>query len=200
VKSRLIIMVKEPIPGRVKTRLGRDLGMVPAANWFRKQALRTIKRLDDPRWDLVLAVSPDHAGMMSRFWPSHIARVPQGRGDLGARMGRLLRASPSPKTCIIGADIPDIQPRHILTSFAALGSYSGVLGPSDDGGYWLVGLRHGKHAPAGLFDAVRWSTRFARADTIRSAKGLNWTCVDTLNDVDTVEDLKHLTVQTQRAL
>lgn len=182
-------MVKEPVPGRVKTRLGRDLGMVPAANWFRNQALSTIRRLDDPRWDLVLAVSPDQAGLISRFWPSHIARVPQGRGDLGARMGRLLRASPVPKTCIIGADIPDIRPHHILNAFAALGSHSGVLGPSDDGGYWLVGLRHGKHGPAGLFAGVRWSTQFAREDTKQSAKSIRWACIDTLSDVDTLDDL-----------
>jgi rSAM/selenodomain-associated transferase 1 len=192
-------MVKEPVPGRVKTRLGHDLGMVPAAHWFRKQALSTIRRLDDPRWDLVLAVSPDHAGLTSRFWPQHIVRVPQGRGDLGARMMRLFRASLSPKTCIIGADIPDIQPRHIMASFAALGSHSGVMGPSDDGGYWLVGLRHGGRAPVGLFDGVRWSTQFAREDTQSSASTINWASIATLNDVDTVDDLKHHRAQTKRA-
>jgi glycosyltransferase A (GT-A) superfamily protein (DUF2064 family) len=55
------MMVKEPVSGRVKTRLGRDIGMVSAAHWFRLQALTAIRRLDDPRWDLVLAVTPDHA-------------------------------------------------------------------------------------------------------------------------------------------
>ena len=183
-------MVKEPVPGRVKTRLGRDLGMVPAAHWFRNQALRTIRCLDDPRWDLVLAVSPDHAGLISRFWPRHVARVPQGRGDLGARMARLLRASPSQKTCIIGADIPDIRPHHIASAFAALGSHSGVVGPSDDGGYWLIGVRHGARAPAGLFDGVRWSTQFARKDTEQSAPSLNWGHTATLNDIDTIDDLR----------
>lgn len=191
-------MVKEPVPGRVKTRLGRDLGMVRAANWFRKQALSTIRRLDDPRWDLVLAVSPDREGLTSRFWPSHLTRVAQGRGDLGARMGRLLRASPAPKTCIIGADIPDIQPRHVMSSFAALGSHSGVLGPSEDGGYWLVGLRHPKLAPAGLFKDVRWSTQFARHDTQLSAKSLDWAQIETLSDVDTLDDLRRYQTRMRR--
>lgn len=193
-------MVKEPVPGRVKTRLGRDLGMVRAASWFRKQALNTIRRLDDPRWDLVLAVSPDREGLTSRFWPPHLMRVPQGRGDLGSRMGRLLRMSSAPKTCIIGADIPDIQPRHIMSSFATLGSHSGVLGPSDDGGYWLVGLRHPQNAPAGLFQNVRWSTQFARQDTERSAKSINWGHINTLNDVDTLDDLKRHNAQARRTL
>lgn len=183
-------MVKEPVPGRVKTRLGRDVGMVPAAHWFRKQALSTIRRLDDPRWELVLAVSPDREGLTSRFWPQHLKRIPQGRGDLGARMGRLFRASPAPKTCIIGADIPAIQPDHIDAGFAALGSHSGVLGPSEDGGYWLVGLRHGKRSPAGLFMGVRWSTQFALQDTQKSANSINWAHIETLNDVDTLDDLK----------
>ena len=193
-------MVKEPIPGRVKTRLGRDLGMVQAAHWFRKQALNTIQRLEDPRWDLVLAVSPDRAGMTSRFWPAHLERLPQGRGDLGARMGRLLRASPSTKTCIIGADIPNIRPQHIASAFAALGSHRGVIGPSDDGGYWLIGMRHGRHAPATLFKGVRWSTSCARKDTQNSAKSLNWAEINTLSDVDTLEDLTRLNAQARSAL
>lgn len=192
MKPRLIMMLKEPVPGRVKTRLGRDIGMVRAATWFRHNALRAIRRLDDPRWDLVLAVSPDHAGLMSRVWPHHLTRVPQGRGDLGVRMGRLLRSSVTPRTCIVGADIPHISKRHITGAFAALGSHQAVLGPSEDGGFWLVGLRHGAHAPSRLFSDVRWSTKFALRDTVASASSLDWALLDTLSDVDTVDDLKRL--------
>jgi rSAM/selenodomain-associated transferase 1 len=191
MKSRLIMMVKEPVPGRVKTRLGRDIGMVRAAAWFRVQALRTLRRLEDPRWDLMLAVSPDQTGLRSRFWPSHLPKVPQGRGDLGDRMGRLLRASQA-KTCIIGADIPHIQRAHIQRAFAALGSHSSVIGPSDDGGFWLVGLRHGCHAPRALFQDVEWSSARALQGTIASAPDLDWAHIDTLNDVDTVRDLQQL--------
>ena len=90
VRPTLIIMVKEPVPGRVKTRLGRDIGMTAAALWFRHQTRSLIRRLRDRRWDIVLAVSPDRDGMASRFWPADIPRVPQGRGDLGVRMARLL--------------------------------------------------------------------------------------------------------------
>ena len=74
-------MLKEPRPGRVKTRLGRDIGMIGAAWWFRHQVAGLLRRLDDPRWHLVLAVAPDHAGLTSRVWPAHLPRIPQGPGD-----------------------------------------------------------------------------------------------------------------------
>ena len=53
-------MVKEPRPGRVKTRLGRDIGMTAAAWWFRHQTHKILRQLQDPRWELILAVSPDY--------------------------------------------------------------------------------------------------------------------------------------------
>ncbi|MGI3170123.1 TIGR04282 family arsenosugar biosynthesis glycosyltransferase [Pseudooceanicola sp. C21-150M6] len=85
----LIIMVKEPRAGRVKTRLGREIGMVAAAWWMRHQVARLLRRLRDPRWEIVLAVAPDRA-VGSGVWPRDLARVAQGLGDLGDRMGRLL--------------------------------------------------------------------------------------------------------------
>lgn len=191
MKPRLIMMVKEPVPGRVKTRLGKDIGMVRAAAWFRHQSLQTIAHLEDPRWDLVLAVSPDKQGLSSRFWPKHIARQAQGRGDLGDRMKRQLMSSKG-KVCVIGADIPNIMPKHIASAFAALGSHSATIGPSDDGGYWLVGLRHGATAPRSLFQDVRWSTQWAMQDTMASAADLSWAQINTLRDVDTVADLKRV--------
>ena len=89
-RPRLYVMLKAPAAGRVKTRLGREIGMVAAAWWFRHQVRALLRRLDDPRWELVLAVAPDGA-VNAGHWPAHLPRVAQGRGDLGARMARLLR-------------------------------------------------------------------------------------------------------------
>jgi rSAM/selenodomain-associated transferase 1 len=185
----LVIMVKEPLPGRVKTRLGQEVGMVQAARWFRRQSLSLIGRLDDPRWQIVLAVTPDRAGMMSRVWPEGVARVPQGQGDLGDRMGRLIRSMPPGPVCVIGADIPGITRAHIARAFAALGRADTVFGPAEDGGYWLVGLKRSRAVPPDLFQGVRWSSAHALSDTLKTLAGMSSRQVDVLADVDTKTDL-----------
>ena len=191
MKNRLIVMVKEPRPGRVKTRLGKDLGMVQAATWYRQQTLSTLRRLTDPRWQIVLAVSPDKHAQSSTIWPSSFERVPQGKGSLGDRMLRLLKSSKMSKTCIIGSDIPDIQRAHISASFAGLGSHSSVIGPAFDGGYWLVGVRHPQRLPLSFLKNVRWSSEHALEDTLRSAPQFDWLKLDKLDDIDTHNDLQH---------
>ena len=182
-------MVKEPRPGRVKTRLARDIGPVAAAWWFRHQTRALLRRLRDPRWRLVLAVSPDVEGMASRVWPEGVARVPQGRGDLGDRMGRLLRSLPPGPVCIVGADVPGVGRAQVAEAFGALGPADAVLGPATDGGYWLVGLRRTGAVPASLFRGVRWSTADAMADTQATMAGLRVAHVAALSDVDTAADL-----------
>lgn len=188
----LVIMLKEPRAGRVKTRLGRDIGMVPAAWWFRHQTRALIRRLDDPRWRLTLAVSPGRDGRASRVWPAHLPRVPQGRGDLGRRMARLLRGAPPGPVIIVGGDIPGITAPHIARAFRALGDHDAVLGPAPDGGYWLIGMKRTTPPPAGLFENVRWSTPHALADTIASLPGQRIALTDTLQDIDTAADLAAL--------
>lgn len=190
-RPRLLIFAKEPLPGRVKTRLGREIGMVEAANWHRRQAYRLARRLSaDPRWESWIAVSPDAAGMASRFWPEGVKRWPQGRGDLGARMGRAFRTFPPGPLTIVGADIPGVAPAHIARAFAALGASEAVVGPARDGGYWLIGLRRGRRAaPPGLFAGVRWSSEHALADTLASLGDARAARLAPLDDVDEARDL-----------
>lgn len=183
-------MVKEPRPGRVKTRLGRDMGMPGAAWWFRHQVAGVLRRIDDPRWQSILAVAPDRAGLQSRVWPGHLPRWPQGQGDLGDRMGRIFRRMPPGPVCIVGADIPGISRSRIARAFAALGTHDAVFGPAPDGGYWLVGLKRIRPVPPRLFDGVRWSTDDALSDSIATLPaGYRIAQVDTLLDVDTIADL-----------
>ena len=180
-------MVKEPRPGRVKTRLGADIGLTNAAWWFRHQTRQLLRRLRDPRWYIVLAVAPDHEGLQSRVWPPDLPRLPQGPGNLGDRMARLLRATQGP-SLVIGADIPGIERHHIAEAFSALGQNASVLGPAPDGGYWLVGLAHPSRAPNALFQSVRWSTKDAMRDT-EGTLPIPVAHVSALRDVDTVADL-----------
>ncbi|MEM8577645.1 MAG: TIGR04282 family arsenosugar biosynthesis glycosyltransferase [Pseudomonadota bacterium] len=188
MKPRLIVMVKEPRPGRVKTRLAVDIGSIQAVWWFRHQVARLLQRVHDPRWELVLAVAPDVAAGSAAF-PSHLARVPQGRGDLGQRMARAMAGHRGP-VCVIGADIPGINRTRIAAAFAALGGADAVFGPAEDGGYWLVGLKNAAPLPAGLFRGVRLSTEHALADSAATLAGRRIAYVDTLRDVDTAADLR----------
>ncbi len=188
---QLFIMVKEPRAGRVKTRLGKDIGMTRAAWWFRHQAQRLLRVLGhDPRWQTVLAVSPDVEGLQSRIWPAHLPRWLQGRGDLGTRMAAIFQSAPKGPVVIIGADIPDITPAQIENAFRALGDHDAVFGPAPDGGYWLVGLKRGGRAvPPDLFENVRWSTEHALADSMATLGDMRVAMIDSLQDVDIVSDL-----------
>ncbi|MCY4179318.1 MAG: TIGR04282 family arsenosugar biosynthesis glycosyltransferase [Litoreibacter sp.] len=187
MRKTLIVMLKEPRPGRVKTRLGAGLGLVGAAWWYRHQVARLLREVDDPRWRVVLAVAPDNEGLTSRIWPSNFMRLPQGSGDLGMRMKRALSTVGPGPVCLIGSDIPGIRKRHIADAFAALGASDAVFGPSEDGGYWLVGVKRG--VPHGMFAGVRWSSAHALADSEASLTGVRVTRVAQLRDVDTVDDL-----------
>lgn len=188
MRPTLVIFVKEPRPGRVKTRLARDIGTIAAAWWFRHQCGRLLRRVGrDPRWRTVLAVSPDHEGLMSRCWPSGLVRWPQGAGDLGDRMGRALNGLGP--VIVIGADVPGIRAGHIAKAFRLLGEHDAVIGPASDGGYWLIGLRGNRKPPVGFLSNVRWSTQYALEDTLASMPGLSVAKTDILGDVDTARDL-----------
>lgn len=185
---QLVIMVKEPNLGRVKTRLAKDIGKVEATWWYRHQTTQLLRKLSKGNWKTNLAVSPDIEGQTSRVWPPSIHRVPQGSGDLGKRMTALFKnAEPGP-VIIIGSDIPSVTRNHIEKGFRALERSDAVLGPSPDGGYWAIGLRRRNPAPEFLQD-VRWSSANALDDTVASMRGLDIAFIDELNDVDGAKDL-----------
>ncbi|MEM9784316.1 MAG: TIGR04282 family arsenosugar biosynthesis glycosyltransferase, partial [Pseudomonadota bacterium] len=195
MRPTLIIFVKEPRPGRVKTRLARDIGRVGAAWWFRHQTQRLIRRVGhDPRWKTLLAVSPDREGCASRVWPAHLPRIGQGQGDLGRRMVRALnRASAdAAPVAVVGADVPGIDRPSIARAFALLGRADVVLGPSPDGGFWLIGRAPGACWPAGLLDGARWSTSHALDDTLARLGPRRTLMTDTLSDIDRRADLVRL--------
>jgi rSAM/selenodomain-associated transferase 1 len=192
MKQQLVVMLKEPHLGRVKTRLAAGIGAVDATWWFRHQTRALLRRLEDPRWELILAVSPDAEGLRSPVWPLHLGRIAQGRGSLGDRMTRIFRGLPRGPVIIIGGDIPEIEKHHIAEAFATLGSKQGVFGPAPDGGYWLIGLKRIFRPTAALLSGVRWSTPHALADSKNAMAGLSIGEVATLRDVDTVDDLEKI--------
>lgn len=182
-------MAKQPMAGAAKRRLARGIGNVRAVRFYRTVLVHTLLRLgSDPRWRTYLAVSPDSA-LGENCWPgaSRIARLPQGQGDLGARMQRLFDAMPPGPVVLVGSDIPALSHAHIAGAFRQLGSADAVFGSARDGGYWLVGL---KRSPRRLtpFENVPWSTPDALSATCANLKGRKIARAAALSDVDTVED------------
>lgn len=164
--NHLVVFVRAPRLGAVKTRLAADIGPGPAWRFYRMATRRLLHRVGrDPRWTCWLAVTPDRFARRSRFWPRQLRRLAQGPGDLGARMARPLSALPPGPVVIIGSDVPGITSAHIRAAFRALDRAHAVFGPAPDGGFWLVGLRR-RPARLNPFRKVAWSTEKALDETL----------------------------------
>ncbi|MBI1238940.1 MAG: DUF2064 domain-containing protein [Alphaproteobacteria bacterium] len=186
----LVIFVKAPVAGRVKSRLARTMGAARAAAIYRTLTRTILRAISDPRWRTVLAVAPDDARgqTFAGLWPAGLARRGQGLGDLGERMGRVFRAAPPGPCVIVGSDCPAMTRAHIAAAFRALGRADAVVGPAEDGGYWLIGLKGAPRRPR-IFEGVRWSTEHALADTLAGLpKEWRIARIDTLRDIDTEAD------------
>lgn len=184
VARHVVVFARAPVLGRVKRRLGRDIGAVAATRFHRAMIARLTRTLGgDGRWRLWLAVTPD-AALDRHPWPAGAPRFAQGDGDLGVRMARALRRLPPGPAVIVGSDIPGIRPAHVAAAFDMLGRREAVFGPGEDGGYWLVGWRRHRPLPAGALAGVRWSTRHALADSERSLGRAGIGRIATLPDID----------------
>lgn len=177
-------MVKEPVAGRVKTRLARGMGIALATSFYRHAVASIVARLNNPRrWTLVLAVTPDAVCHTPALPGPKRARGPQGRGDLGQRMQRVIDRAPRGPVIVIGSDVPGITTGDIANAFQRLEAHAAVIGPSPDGGYWLIGLNR---RPRRLrpFRNVRWSTDTALAGTLRNLAGLSVARLSEKADID----------------
>ena len=193
--NHLVIFVRAPVAGAVKRRLawGPDgaggIGAAAACRFYRRNTATVIQRIaHDKRWRTWLAVSPDRTLRAARVWPRRVARLPQGRGDLGRRMAQPLAALPPGPVAIVGTDIPDLAKPHIAAAFAALCSHNAVFGPAPDGGYWLAGFRR-RPALLDPFAGVRWSSEHALDDTLANLpRTARVAFLETLRDIDTPAD------------
>lgn len=191
LSRQLVVMVKEPRAGRVKSRLARIAGPGVATMFYRHQTAAVLSRVHREReWLTLLAVAPD-VSVRSPAWPKALDRRGQGGGSLGARMQRLFDRLPPGPVTIIGSDIPGITAPLIRQAFRALGDADAVVGPASDGGYWLIGLKRRFRVPK-IFARVRWSTEHALADTLAHLDGRKVAILPTLDDVDNAADLVRL--------
>lgn len=181
-RPTIFVFAKPARRGRAKTRLARGIGDAAALAFQRACLAATLRKLRRGPWRLVLCVTPDAAARNAHLWPLRTRRKGQGRGDLGARMECALMSWRGP-AIVVGSDIPDLTAARLREAFKRLGDADLVFGKSRDGGYWLVGARHGGLAK-GAFKNARWSSEHALADTLANLKNRRVAFAATLDDVD----------------
>jgi hypothetical protein len=181
----LILFVKAPRIGSIKTRLAHDIGRYEAWRFYRETTVLMVSRLTrESQWRPILAVTPDQFADRAGFWPRHIRRIAQGPGDIGIRMARAFETLPPGPAALIGADIPTLTRASIEEAFRLLRRSDFVFGPSTDGGFWLVGTRQARLMRR-VFHNVRWSSEHALADTLANIGQHKVALLDPLTDIDT---------------
>ena len=186
LRPRVVVFLRAPCRGRVKTRLAKGIGAGAALAFYREISLITVRRLTaDPLFETVLALVPER-GARPDPWPRHLRRLRQVGHDLGARMAHALSALGPGPVLVVGSDIPGLGATHVRKALRLLGAADAVIGPAEDGGYWAIGFRR-RPLPYGCFSGVRWSTPNARADTLAGLAGLRVAEADLLADVDDAE-------------
>lgn len=190
-RPRLVVMAKTPVLGLVKTRLGRQIGAAEATRVFRATSASVLGRLArDPRFETRLAIAPD-VGVATRAFPLTIARQSQGSGNLGAKLQRAAERAPPGPVVIIGTDIPSVRPAHIVRAFRELGRNDVVVGPAEDGGFWLIGF-HRRRAMPPCYRGVRWSHEQTLIDVLANLTGYRVARLDILSDIDSADDVRRL--------
>ena len=210
-KRGIIVFAKEPVVGRVKTRLTPPLSSEEARDLyeaFLRDVLETAREAArDSGADLFLAWSGDlDHELVEGARGAGVEVVAQVGGDLGARMqGALsgLRAHGYDEALIVGTDSPTLAPEHFHTAFLLLAGADVVFGPSFDGGYYLVGVAMGDTAGSAppaeevIFAGIPWSTSEVLTRSFERAKegGLLCDLLGFWYDVDTEDELKMLHFQ-----
>lgn len=183
-EPRVVIFTRWPEPGQAKTRLIPAIGAERAAAVHRQLTEMTLAAVRASGLPFELRVTGASA-VAFREWLGDASVIDQGEGDLGER---LARAGPPYPTLFIGADAPDLSADLLLDATAALTRNLAVLGPAEDGGYWLLGL---DAAVPGAFERIDWSTEHVAAQTLDRlrAAGIEPAVLPTLADCDRPEDL-----------
>ena len=193
--ATLLVFAKAPRPGAVKTRLAAAVGPDAAAEAYRRMGRMIAVQLADAPTEMTVCFDPPDAEAEMRAWLDPLPRryVPQGDGDLGERMSRMVRRAltgpeRADRAVVVGTDAPAVNAAAVARALNALDSADVVLGPSTDGGYYLLGLNA---SCPDLFRSIPWSTSSVLAATAARARdlGLDVTYLEMQADVDTVADL-----------
>lgn len=197
VPQRVIVFGRYPLPGKSKTRLASALGPAGAADLQRELTERTLRTVSNFSLRHHAETEFCFEGGSEKKVGRWLGRLPilstQGGGHLGERMeSALVHAfrEGCARVVLLGTDIPGIGPAHLEKAFDALHDNDLVLGPSVDGGYWLIGMKR----PVHVFSGIDWGTEKVLEQTVVQAAsmGLKVRRLDPLMDLDTLEDLEKL--------
>lgn len=184
----LLVFCKNPQKGKVKTRLAKSIGDDKALLIYEKLLEKTAVVLGQLNCDIALYYS-ENIPEQDSFKHLKAAKKRQVGDDLGKRMANAFQAglSTHQKVVIIGTDLWTLESQDIEKAFAALNQNTAVLGPAQDGGYYLLGLRH--FIPR-LFANKAWGTGEVLEKTKNDLQGEKVYLLDEKNDIDTREDLQ----------
>jgi uncharacterized protein len=182
---RVVAFARFPVAGMCKTRLIPAVGAQGAATIHTKLVEICVAAMRGSGLSIELWTTGAEASAFREWLGGDIAFIDQGEGDLGDRLARA--AAPYP-VIFIGSDAPDLDADRLIAAATALANAPAVIGPAEDGGYYLLGL----NAPAPwLFTDMDWGTETVFEETMRrfAAFGITPTVLEMLADVDRPEDL-----------
>jgi len=186
----LVILAKYPTPGKVKTRLAREIGAKAAAQAYRGVLRILAGTFEDAPFHLEWRITPARSPFRRLVGDTHQVRAQPG-GDLGNRLLVTFEESFArgfQRVIIMASDSPDVSCRTVKSAFAALKRAKVVLQPTEDGGYALVGMT----TPLDLFSGMSWSTPAVMEQTRARlrALGLQHVELPVTYDIDTIDDLR----------
>ncbi len=185
------IFLKAPRLGKVKTRLAAEIGDRQALRLYRLIAARTLAAVRESRLDATIWYTPADAGPELRYWlGEEWALRPQASGDLGARLAASTQAVEAGRGWIaVGGDCPALNGTHIHEASAALERGEIAIGPTREGGYYLLG---GRTPLPDLFTSMPWSSEQLLAETRARLEraGVRWHELPALREVDTAADAR----------
>ena len=189
-KNLLLIFTRNPELGKVKTRLAKSIGNETALEIY-KFLLNKTKEVTE-NLTCNKAVYYSVKVRENDIWDSEVYQKHQQIGDdLGIRMQNAFQNSfdaSYEKVLIIGSDLYDLTPNHINEAFTKLDSNDIVIGPAEDGGYYLLGM---KKLQPNIFQNKEWGTSSVRKDTLKDLQKVNVHLLEELNDVDVIEDIEN---------
>lgn len=191
-KEALIIFAKNPVPGKVKTRLAADIGEEKAFEIYLKLLYRTYSNTKNLACDKFLFLSENKD---KDLFDENFMQYLQKGNDLGEKMKNAFKEIlilGYEKILIIGTDCPDLDEKILNEAIEKLSEYDFVLGPANDGGYYLLGIKNNADY---LFEDIEWSTEKVLQQTIDKiiTRNNNYFLLKELTDIDNISDLNRST-------